>query len=407
MKRITISLASLCCLVPAATGQWSTPTLLANVNSTATDGSPNLSFDGLTLYFAQYTINGGDIHRATRTSVYGTFGTPVHLPELSSPQEDWSPCTRLDDLEIFWSSQRPGGPGGPYDLWRADRASTSVPFNTPVLVAELNTAANEFGPSLTADGLRIYFTTDRPGGLGSTDIWTATRPNWSSPFGTATPVTELNSTAADRDTRVSPDNLVFFFSSGRPGGVGTDDLWMASRVSPLLPFGTPINLTAVNAPETERNPAVAMFTDELIFGSTRPGGPGGRDLYSSRFRGLVGFGIAGPASNQELRFSDPSSQGRVYVAASSLGNTPGTQIGPHLLPLNVDLLMQLTIGGLPPVMTGYVGTLNNDGVGSGRIALAGFPQIIGLRFFTAFLVLDPAGPFGIKGVSNAHEVLVQ
>jgi hypothetical protein len=189
--------------------------------------------------------------------------------------------------------------------------------------------------------------------------------------------------------------------------MGDFDLWMATRVSPALPFGTPFVLPALSSTVADRNPAVAMFTDEIIFSSSRPGGLGSFDLYTSRFTGLVGFGIAGPGSNQELRFSDPSSQGLVYVAASSLGSTPGTQIGPHLLPLNVDLLMQLTIGGLPPYMTGYVGTLNNDGVGSGRIALAGLPQILGLRFFTAFLVLDPAGPFGIRRVSNAHEVLVQ
>jgi hypothetical protein len=77
------------------------------------------------------------------------------------------------------------------------------------------------------------------------------------------------------------------------------------------------------------------------------------------------------------------------------------------LPLNFDLLFQLTIGGLPPILTGYVGVLDQDGIAGGATSFAGFPQFLGLRFFTGFVGLDPAGPFGIGTISNAHEVLVQ
>ena len=95
------------------------------------------------------------------------------------------------------------------------------------------------------------------------------------------------------------------------------------------------------------------------------------------------------------------------MAASSRGSTPGIPIDSRNLPLNFDLIFQLTIGGLPPIMTGYVGVLDQDGIGSGRISFASFPQFVGLRFFTAFVVLDPAAPSAIKTISNAHEVLVQ
>ena len=58
-------------------------------------------------------------------------------------------------------------------------------------------------------------------------------------------------------------------------------------------------------------------------------------------------------------------------------------------------------------MTGFVGVLDNDGIGLGSVTFQGFPQVLNLRFFTAFLVLDPAAPFGIKTISNAHEILSQ
>jgi len=78
-----------------------------------------------------------------------------------------------------------------------------------------------------------------------------------------------------------------------------------------------------------------------------------------------------------LLFSDPASASLLYSAASSLGSTPGIQLGARNLPLNPDPLMNITIGGLPPLLTGYAG------------------------------LLDAAAPFGFKTISNAHETLVQ
>jgi hypothetical protein len=406
MTRSAIAAAALC-LVPYATAQWATPMIVANVNSASLEYSPSPTFDGLTLYFASTLSGSGDIYRATRTTPYGTFGAPVLVPELSAPEEDWSTWSRIDDREIFFSSQRQGGGGGGYDLWRADRPTPTSPYNAPVPVTELNTSGSEYSPSLTGNGLRIYFTTSRAGGSGGTDIWTATRPNWFMPFGTPTPVTELNSTTTDRDPRVSTDDLVMFFTSTRTGGAGNIDLWMASRPSPSVPFGNLVNLTALNSTAIDFTPGIAGFHDELFFSSGRPGGAGGWEIYSTRFTGVLGVGIAGPSSTQELRFSDPGSPGLPYVAASALGDTPGIQLGSRNLPLNPDPLLTLTVGGLPPILNGYRGLLNGDGTASARIAFQGYPHLVGLRFYTAFLVLDPTAPFGIKTISNSHLTLVQ
>ena len=54
-----------------------------------------------------------------------------------------------------------------------------------------------------------------------------------------------------------------------------------------------------------------------------------------------------------------------------------------------------------------MGTLDPNGIASGKISFAGFPEFIGLRFFTAFIVVDPTAPSGIRTISNAHEMQVQ
>ena len=75
--------------------------------------------------------------------------------------------------------------------------------------------------------------------------------------------------------------------------------------------------------------------------------------------------------------------------------------------MNFDPLFQVTVGGLPPLFTGFTGLLNTDGIAPGKATFGGFPQAVGLRYFTAFLVLDASAPLGIKTISNALESLVQ
>ena len=78
-----------------------------------------------------------------------------------------------------------------------------------------------------------------------------------------------------------------------------------------------------------------------------------------------------------------------------------------MLPLNADALLSVTVGGLPPVLTGFTGLLDGDGIGAGQANFAGLGALIGFRFFAAFIVLDGSAPSGIRTISNPVEVLVQ
>jgi Tol biopolymer transport system component len=404
---VSVRLLALCLVPTSLQAQWSAPILQTNLNTTASEFDPSPSFDGLSLYFSSSRTGNFEIFRATRATPYSLFGVPTQLTELTSTGTEAGPCVRIDDLEILFYSSRAGGGGGGLDIWRATRASTAVPFSPPTPVTELNTTGSDAAPSLTADGLRVYFTSTRAGGAGGQDIWTATRPDWVSPFGTPTPVTELNTAGVEREGHISADGLRIYFTSDRPGGSGSTDTWMASRLDLASPFGNIVNLAVLNSSFVDVAPGIATFDDEIFFLSGRTGGPGSNDIYSSRFTGLTGVGIATSGAGVSLRFSDPSSPGGLYLAISALSSLPGIPIDTRILPLNFDILFQVSIGGLPPVLTGYTGTLDSDGVANGRIDVTGFPQLVGLRFFTAFVVIDLAAPSGIRTISNAFEVLVQ
>ncbi len=119
-------------------------------------------------------------------------------------------------------------------------------FDPPRLVTELRSDApvRTDNPTLTADLLEIYFTTDRGGGSG--DVWFARRSDVAHPFSAPAPVTEVNSSTFETSSAISADGLTLWFGSDRPGGVGTTDIWVSSRASRNSPWVSPANVVALN-----------------------------------------------------------------------------------------------------------------------------------------------------------------
>ena len=93
-----------------------------------------------------------------------------------------------------------GGFGG-NDLYMATRSDTAEPFGNVIsLGPAANTDSNETNPSISVDGLSLYFDSNRPGGFGLYDIYVATRSNTSEPFANVVNVgPAINGTSTDTD----------------------------------------------------------------------------------------------------------------------------------------------------------------------------------------------------------------
>ena len=81
------------------------------------------------------------------------------------------------------------------------------------------------------------------------------------------------------------DGREIVFSSNRAGGAGGQDIWSATRASVEDPWSAPVNLgTSVNTSLGESRPSFSWHAEQLLFGRAGPvgtgeGGTGASDIY--------------------------------------------------------------------------------------------------------------------------------
>ena len=289
---------------------FGTPTNLGTpVNSPYPDYDLSISADGLSLFFGSIRPGGYgiiDLYVTRRSTTSDPWGPLVNLGStVNSPYIDTDPSLSTDGLSLFFRSHRPGGSGGS-DLYVTTRSTTQDMWRDAVnLGPTVNTSYNEADPSISADGLSLYFSdylTARPGGYGSGDIWVTTRATiddeWVNPLNLG-PV--VNTVYRDYSPSISADGLVLFFDSYRPGGSGDYDLWVTTRKTIDDNWGTPVNLGPnVNSAYLDRDPRISGDGFSLYFGSHRPGGFGGWDLWQVPIIPIVDFNGDGIVDSAEM-----------------------------------------------------------------------------------------------------------
>ena len=273
----------------AELGEWSGPVSLGPViNSAAIDNSPEMSRDGLSLYFGS-TRPGGkgstDIYVARRACTDATdarcaWGAPENLGDsINTSRIDGGPHLSRDGHWLYLISDRPGGFGS-NDIWVSYRQDVhdDLAWGTPVnLGAPINTDSLEAGPNLR--GNDFYF--HRGPAVGNTDIYMSRIV--AGAFTEPVRIDEVSSLAEkgqpffDQRPSTRWDGREMILSSDRPGTLGSQDIWVSTRPSNAAPWGTPVNLGApINSPALEQTPTISDDGTILLFSSNRGGNS---DLY--------------------------------------------------------------------------------------------------------------------------------
>lgn len=252
-------------------------TAITELNSSAYERDPYLSPDEKTVYFSSIradslpTGGGTDIYIATRTSVPGTFTTPVKYASASTTSGSETKLSITGDGKyLVVGSSQTGGAGG-VDVWEASGATPFV-FGglSRTHVMMLEDSGNQQDPMVSSSGLHLY---EAPDSTGMQLLSVASRGATNMNFGAPVAITELNdASTGTADPTVNVDETVIVFSSGRTGTIGNGDLWYSTRATATATWSTPIQVPGVNTTANEGDPHLGGDGCRLYFASDRDSG---------------------------------------------------------------------------------------------------------------------------------------
>lgn len=208
--------------------EWEAPKKIGGaINMGSHDAAASLSPDGKTL-FLYYDLNHGDIYSSKRNEK-GEWEPPLPLGKnVNSPLfRETSASISADGKKLYFSSNRPGGKGN-LDIYVSTWDEALGNWGKAVSVGnDVNTPGDEDSPCIHPDGITLYFSSDGHPGMGSSDIFKSNFKDgvWKKPENLGYP---LNSIEYDGFFNISPDRSVAYFATKRKHGVGGYDILKAS-----------------------------------------------------------------------------------------------------------------------------------------------------------------------------------
>lgn len=259
-----------------------------------------------------------------------TMSDPVKFPYFVNSAEfsDYAPSTDPTGRIIYFSSKRKGGfapdknedKEGDDDLYKVEFVDGK--WSSPQLLPEpINSPNNEGSACVSADGqMLVYVACSREDGVGSCDLYVMTLEGdkWSAPKNMGNVV---NSKQWDSNPTISSDGQRIIFASQREGGYGSSDLYMIEKNS-FGEWGTPMNLGGVvNTPFADNYPYLSSDGKTLYMASQGHPGYGEYDLFKTVFENgkwtqPVNMGKPLNTAQNDIYFSIGGSGETAYFASS-------------------------------------------------------------------------------------------
>ncbi|MBK8562759.1 MAG: OmpA family protein [Saprospiraceae bacterium] len=310
-----------------------------SINSQVHEGPVSFSRDNNLMYFTRNNLEGGIAKSNSKGQV------TMKIYEARRGQLDWEniralpfnnddytcfhPSLSADGNRLFFSSDMPGGYGG-YDLYYVEKKADgwSKPIN---LGQAINSAGSEVFPFLHESGTLFYSSNGR-GGQGGLDVFMVdiNDSDWGEPTNLETPI---NSALDDLGFILTPDAQRGYFASDRPGGSGGDDIYMFEADGPIIGPGQAAafsaTIVAFDAATNERLPDAGV----RLLQQSEDGFIEGDDLYEVALL---------PSENGELRMKlvrkDASNLGKpsLYTDLNGSANSTIRQGKKYFVLVNKD-----------------------------------------------------------------------
>ena len=263
-----------------------------SINSKFHEASVAFSADTQTIYFTRNNYLDGKTGKSddglVKLKIYqgklagtDTWENLQALPFCSDEYSTAHPSLSADGKRLFFASNKPGGYGG-MDIYVSqwEGVRWGLPMN---LGPEVNTAGNEVFPFISRDD-RLYFASNSHIGLGGLDIYYTTpkgKTAWNFPVNLGAPI---NSNHDDFAITFAPEGDWGFFASDREEGAGRDDLYAFQKGAAT------VEVLVING--LNKKPLSGATLQDKRSGLTLATGPDGRVVFDIPLNECIDFTLS-------------------------------------------------------------------------------------------------------------------
>ena len=256
-----------------------TAKLPGDVNSIYHDGPVTITKDGKTMYFSRNNFKDNieikDKKGLTNMKIYrATFVDSLwtNVEDLSINGDNFSTqhaALNTDDTKLYFTSDRPGTRGGS-DIWTVDIAQDGTLGNIQNLGDIINTESAEGFPFVNNEGV-LFFSSDGHTGLGLLDVFATIKGDDEESIADVINLgVPVNSNKDDFAFTMNQNGITGYFASNRQGGRGSDDIYAFHREPVLHVEGVvtdaintnPIVAAKITLFDDQGNQVAYMETDE-------------------------------------------------------------------------------------------------------------------------------------------------
>lgn len=272
---------------------------------------PNLNDKSIkSAQYRKHCYEFGINYAATHQSNY--VFTPVNLGDsINSPQSEYFPSFTIDDSTLVFTRRGEG--------YREDFMMSNLLSKNYTKATEINGTLNEEPQkgaiNISQDGEWLIFAGNFSGkGYGDFDLYISynTPKGWSEPINLGE---NINTEFWESSPSLSPDKNALYFSSNRPGGYGGSDIYVSYR-SPNGKWSPAQNMgPLINTKGDEQAPFIHADNNTLYFTSNGLPGYGGSDIYVVR---KDANGNWGTPENLGYPINTIDNEGSLFVASDGV-----------------------------------------------------------------------------------------
>ena len=298
---------------------------VTELNSKWHDGPITISSDGKTAYFASESYKEkvstpkdkkanakfSQVYLFNATKAGDKWGNISSLPFNDKAFSNSNPSLSSDGKTLYFSSNRPGSVGGT-DIWKVAINADGSYGDPQNLGNKVNTEGNESFPFIADDNKTLYFASSGKQGLGGLDIYKIDLSG-----GDATNLGKpVNTEKDDFSFTFNESKKIGFLSSNRNGN---DDIFI---VNPICAVDALIVVTNAKTGEILANASVSILDDKKNIIATE----------KSNAKGEVGYRVECDRA-YVVQASKDGYEGNTFAITKSKG--PTAKVDAALQPIDV------------------------------------------------------------------------